>query len=226
MIKPYYDEDGITIYNCDCREVLGQLEPVDLVLTDPPYGIQLSGKRPAKMQKHQGSSYTFGEDSPEYVDSLVVPVVASLIKSARRVVLTPGIRCLFKYPEPTTVWALHWPNGAGVGRWSVFTCWQPVLCYGESPKRKGSIPDTFTTTEQAQANGHPCPKPIALWKRLLAAASNTGDVVLDPFMGSGTTLRAAKDLGLRAIGIEIEEKYCAIAVERLRQQVLFTTEAA
>jgi site-specific DNA-methyltransferase (adenine-specific) len=71
-----------------------------------------------------------------------------------------------------------------------------------------------------QAEDHPTPKPEALVKHFLNLHSQPGDIILDPFMGAGTTLRAAKDLGRKAIGIEICEKYCAIAVERLRQEVL------
>ena len=68
---------------------------------------------------------------------------------------------------------------------------------------------------------HPCPKPIEPWRLIMSRLSVAPtDTVLDPFMGSGTTLRAAKDLGRKAIGIEIEERYCAIAAERLRQGVL------
>lgn len=71
-----------------------------------------------------------------------------------------------------------------------------------------------------EVDGHPCPFPIELPKRCILATTDPGDVVLDPFMGSGTTLRAAKDLGRRAIGIEIEERYCEIAAKRLAQEVL------
>ena len=71
-----------------------------------------------------------------------------------------------------------------------------------------------------RAQVHPTQKPVPLFKRLISASSRSGETVLDPFMGSGTTLRAAKDLGRKAIGIEIEEQYCEIAVERLRQEVL------
>lgn len=74
----------------------------------------------------------------------------------------------------------------------------------------------------AGENGHPCPKPLSVALMLVDNVSSPGETIIDPFMGSGTTLRAAKDLGRRAIGIEIEEKYCEIAVNRLAQDVLFT----
>ena len=70
-----------------------------------------------------------------------------------------------------------------------------------------------------QAGCHRTQKPLSLVKQLAAAFTNQGDMILDPFMGSGTTLRAAKDLGRKAIGIEIEEKYCEIAAKRMAQEV-------
>jgi site-specific DNA-methyltransferase (adenine-specific) len=73
---------------------------------------------------------------------------------------------------------------------------------------------------QPEKNGHPCPKPLKAWRRLLNNISQPEQTVLDPFMGSGTTLRTAKDLGRKAIGIEIEERYCEIAAKRLAQDVL------
>jgi DNA modification methylase len=68
---------------------------------------------------------------------------------------------------------------------------------------------------------HPTQKPLALFSRAIRNSSAPGDLILDPFMGSGTTLRAAKDLGRRGIGIEIEEKYCEIAAKRMGQETLF-----
>jgi site-specific DNA-methyltransferase (adenine-specific) len=69
-------------------------------------------------------------------------------------------------------------------------------------------------------NGHPCPKPLRVMSWIVERTTRPSDVILDPFMGSGTTLRAAKDSGRSAIGIEIEERYCEMAVERLGQGVL------
>jgi len=124
---PYYEEQGITIYHGDCREILPTLEPVDLVLTDPPYGIF----------KKQDNGMMFGKRGMQAI--------------------------------------------------------------------------------------HPTQKPIALMHWCLSLADNP-QTILDPFMGSGTTLRAAKDLGRKAIGIEINEQYCEIAVNRLRQEVLLLTK--
>ena len=83
----------------------------------------------------------------------------------------------------------------------------------------------FWSNAQAMPD-HPCQKPEPLLRYLVNRASNRDQLILDPFMGSGTTLRAAKDLGRRAIGIEIEERYCEIAANRLRQEVLFPAESA
>ena len=211
-LKPYYSEDGVTIFNADCRDWLmcaPSCYSVDLVLTDPPYGI--------------GVEYGKFSDTPEHVAALVSEAVPIFTRKAKRVLLTCGTRQIGLYPAPD--WILCWLNRAGAYRnpWG-FTCWQPILAYGSDPyleNRMGSRPDVIEHSESAAENGHPCPKPLGFWKRLLLRGSvKETDIVLDPMMGSGTTLRAAKDLGRRAIGIEIEEKYCEIAAKRLSQKVL------
>jgi site-specific DNA-methyltransferase (adenine-specific) len=79
------------------------------------------------------------------------------------------------------------------------------------------LPNAINATEHA---GHPCEFPDTIPRRCIAATTDVGDLVLDPFMGSGSTLRAAKDLGRKSVGIEIEERYCEIAAKRLAQEVL------
>jgi site-specific DNA-methyltransferase (adenine-specific) len=81
-------------------------------------------------------------------------------------------------------------------------------------------------TESAPKIGHPCPKPEGAWRWLAAKVCDDGETVLDPFMGSGTTLLAAMSLGRRAIGIEIEERYCEIAARRLEEPPLLAAVTA
>jgi site-specific DNA-methyltransferase (adenine-specific) len=222
-MKPYYEEAGITIYHGDCREILPALPKVDLVLTDPPYGIGFSGKK-TKHTDGESGGYLGIDDTPEYVSSVVVPVIQTCLSMSDRLIVTPGSRNCWKYPEPVSMGVLFYPSGAGLGRWG-FVCSQPILYYGKCPylaAGMGHRPDSLSTTGNCGVSEHPCEKPLGTMKWLLAKGSfKSDDLILDPFMGSGTTLVAAKDTGRRAIGIEIEERYCEIAVNRLRQGVLW-----
>lgn len=207
-MKPYYEQDGITIYHGDCRDVLSDVGSVDCVLTDPPYGV--------------GVAYGQFDDTMENVAQLVGEVVPRLIGAARTVALTCSTRQIHLYPA--TTWVLCWLNRAGSypNPWG-FTCWQPILVYGPDPylaRCLGSRADVIEHSETAEKNGHPVPKPEGFWKKLLVRVAQPTDVVLDPFMGGGTTLRVAKDMNMRAIGIDIDERYCEIAAERLSQSVL------
>ena len=96
--------------------------------------------------------------------------------------------------------------------------WEPILAYGFKGNTFGV--DGVTVNITPQAIDHPCPKPLKLFTWLIGQVGGVGDTILDPFMGSGTTLRAAKDLGRKAIGIEIEERYCEIAAQRMSQSVM------
>lgn len=219
---PYYQDTSVIIYHGDCREVLPLLGPFDVCVTDPPYGVKFSGKA-TKHTAGGSGGYEGMDDTPEYVQNVAVPVVADLVASGVRVVLTPGSRNMWLYPRPDAIGAIFYPSGAGLGRWG-FTCHQPIYYYGADPYLSagmGHRPDSFSTTAPAEECGHPCPKPMQTMLWLVRKASLPGETVLDPFAGSGTTLRAAKDLGRRAIGIEIEERYCEIAAKRCAQETLF-----
>ncbi len=207
-MKPYYQDSAVTIYHGDCREILPMMDPVDLVLTDLPYG-----------NKEEYASY---DDSSVNLDSLIADVFPHFQRLGKVTLLTPGVANIHRYPAPR--WILSWvcPAGIGSGTWG-FSCWQPILAYGPDPSLEngmGRRPDTLIRQEAGSADGHPCAKPIGVWKWVLNRGCLEGATVLDPFMGSGTTLRAAKDLGRRAIGIEIEERYCEIAARRMQQEVL------
>jgi site-specific DNA-methyltransferase (adenine-specific) len=214
-IKPYYSHNGIVILHGDCREILPGLPKVDAVITDPPYGVSFEGKN-TKHTRRIDEGYTVSDSD------IGVDVVRLALAFAARGLVFPGIRLMFKYPEPDDIGAVYCPSGAGIGRWG-FTCFHPVLFYGKRPGA-GCYPAGIESFDTAEKNGHPCPKPLRWMKWAVGLASMEGETILDPFMGSGTTLVAAKNLGRKAIGIEIEERYCEIAAKRLSQEVFNFSE--
>lgn len=211
-MKPYYDEDGITIYHGDARElVLAADTYADVLVTDPPYGVDFTGK----VTKH--TTGVAGYDTNDDAD--VGPeVVGMALERVQRAGVFTGIRRMFDYPRPRDVCCVYCPSGAGRGPWG-FTCFNPVLFYG-SRIGPGMRPTSIHSFALADDVDHPCPKPLAWMTWLVSMVSKPGETIIDPFAGSGTTLRAARDLGRRAIGIELSERYCEIAAKRLAQGVL------
>jgi site-specific DNA-methyltransferase (adenine-specific) len=206
-IRPYYEHAGITIYHGDCRDVLPLLPKVDLVLTDPPYGV--------------GFQYASHDDSLESWRRLMQMVVVWTRAGGASMLITPScqiqqLEWIYRTIPPD--WLICWYKGSpGTAAFVGFNDWEPLLVYG---KPKGlQMHDYFYAQPDPFTNGHPCPKPERWATWLIGRASQTLGIILDPFMGSGTTLVAAKQLGRRAIGIEIEERYCEIAAKRLSQEV-------
>ena len=183
-------------------------EKVDLCLTDPPYGLGDTVSNKNNYDRH--------EDSRANLVALIAGFVPLAKKYCVRMVITPGVKNLFLYSEPS--WTMAWftPAGAGRGPWG-FCCWQPIICYGKDPRLasgEGSHPDSLVHTESSDKSIHPCPKPIKFWAWILERASVKGGDVFDPFLGSGTTLIAAEQLGRKCYGIEISPAYCDVIVER------------
>ena len=205
--------EGVTLYLGDCREILPTLGKVDAVVTDPPYGVSLGEGKLNNNRTRAG--YGSFEDTPESIEQIIVPIIDECRTIASRVVFTPGVRNLFKYAQPDHIGSIYYPAGAGCNAWG-FSCWQPIIYYGKDPfGGKGSRPDSFESTEAAEKNGHPCPKPIGQMLKMVERATVRGETILDPFMGSGTTGVAAVKLGRKFIGIEIEPKYFDIACKRI-----------
>ena len=219
-VAPYYERGGITIYHADARDVIDMLPDGLVLLTDPVYGINGGKGGDAKDYRKGGYQMDGWADTEEYVQSVCVPVVQALLAKCVRAAVTPGIRCLNFYPRPVDMGCLWTPAACTHGPWG-FTTMQPILYYGKDFRAgKGALPSGRAVTEASEKNGHPCPKPLSAWTWLMDKVSQQEETILDPFMGSGTTLRAAKDLNRKAIGIEISERYCEIAARRLAQDVL------
>jgi hypothetical protein len=148
-------------------------------------------------------------------------VIPEISRVCKRVLITCGVANIGLYPNPD--WILLWVSSAGIGsgKWG-FCCWQPILAYGKDPyleNNMGRRPDVIFSNEKAPITDHPCPKPIKLWKSLLLRGSvKESDIILDPFMGSGTTALVAKQLGRDYIGIELNEAYIKLAEERLSRE--------
>jgi site-specific DNA-methyltransferase (adenine-specific) len=214
-VKPYYEHGGITIYHGDCREVLPTLPDasVDLVLTDPPYGI---GK----------AEWDFD----------IWPLLTDAANECARILKDSGICFWFgaiselpRLIEATSAipyrWTFIWyaPNNMQHGNIG-FAKYTPalVLARGKAWRDMQDLRSVPIPCRSIDKMLHPTVKPLALIHYLAEKGCKEGETILDPFMGSGTTLRAAKDLGRKAIGIEIEERYCEIAAKRLQQEVLLS----
>jgi len=201
-LKPYYDEDGVTIYHGDCVDVHPNSADVDLVLTDPPYGINYT---PGPYWNRVG---IVGDDAP--FDP------SYLLTRYRRLVLFG---------------ANHFPRHLPPGGWIVWDKRDEV-----SRRLPGSDGEMAWTnlhprvhiikhlwmphTMRNEPILHPTQKPASLMRVILEEWSAPGELIYDPYMGSGPVAQACRELGRRYIGVEIVEEYCEIAVQRLAQGVL------
>ena len=212
-MKPYYEHAGITIYHGDCREILPTLPKCDLLLTDPPYGMNWNtdstrfggGRNPSKKGRGVNRARVHGDDAP------FDPTF--LLEKSPRVILW-GFNHFPQYLSQGTalVWLKRHDDAFQSFLSDAEIAWMNSGC-GIYCRR--DLSNQAITNERV----HPTQKPVGLMQWCIGFVDNA-QTVLDPFMGSGTTLVAAKNLGRKAIGIEIEEKYCEIAAKRLAQEVL------
>ena len=197
-MKPYYQDEWVTIYHGDCREILPQLPKVDLVLTDPPYGITKA-------------------------EWDVVPS-------------TETFERLFNISERQIIFGGHFMDLPSKDGWIIWNK-MPFLKNGNQAEliwtsflKKNIIidfryagnvvGDTKRPNYKREKTVFTSEKPFEFVTLLIDKYSNKNDLILDPFLGSGTTAKAAKALNRKCIGIEIEEKYCEIAAKRCSQSVM------
>lgn len=222
-MTPYYNHAGITIYHGDCREVLPAVPGgAHLMLTDPPYGLGLGTDNVQTQDaSHLGKkSYLSYQDSYENFVAEIVPRLNLCIDATPRAAVFTGPH-IHEQRKPNAIGGVWFPCAIGRTAWGSKN-FLPVLLYGIPPNAGQHRPTVFyqANIEPRLCDDHPCVKPLNWMKWLVALGSSEGETICDPFMGSGTSLRAAKDLGRKAVGIEIEEKYCEIAARRLSQEVL------
>ena len=205
-VEPYYQEDAGIIYCGDCLEIMARLKggSFDAVITDPPYGV--------------GYKYT-----DVYIDTVEnwKYLIDNFIPEAKRVSNVVITNCstkqLWQYPQADGLLCWAHPGSPRLNTLGGFSEWEPILVYGKRRIYNDFKYLPYCSNMSYDASPHPCPKPVNLLKWLVSVGVDFGGIVLDPFLGSGTTAVAAKELGRRYIGIEIEEKYCEIAVRRLKQ---------
>ena len=230
-MRPYFEDESVTIYHGDCRELLPMMPKVDLVLTDPPWGIgyDVAGRQDAKFRQANGTTKNskhiapqdFGVFSWDKERFEPAPLLALKTKS-----IIWGAQC-FASRLPDFVTWLCWIKVNGdyslLRQADMDLAW--TNCIGRSRVFNHLWMGGARDSESGIPNYHPTQKPLALMRWCLGLVKDV-QTVIDPYMGSGTTLRAAKDTGIKAIGIEIEERYCEIAARRMAQEVLSFESAA
>lgn len=219
VCKPYYEDGkGIVIYCGDCREVIPELDlsSFDLALMDPPYGIQHSSGHGASWQNTEIQ----GDDSTALRDWAVhaLTPLPMYVFGTWKVIKPAGTRQ-----------TLIWDKGPAFGMGDLSFPWKPsfeeiyVLGNGFRGKRdEGVIRGHLVVSWESKGRRHPHEKPVSLMKYLIGKTD--ARKILDPFMGTGPVLRAAKDMGLKAVGIEIEERYAELSAKRLAQEVFQFSE--
>ncbi len=213
-MKVYYQDEWVQIYLGDCRDILPQLPKVDLVLTDPPYGIDIASKdRVGGSVLANNTQHLISDWDSKPIDGFVMGCV---IQQGKQAMIFGGN--YYTLP-PSPCW-LVW-NKRGDYPSNNFADCELIWTSMDKPSRiykylwQGMLQQDMKNKEK---HYHPTQKPVSLMKWCILQADEP-QTILDPFMGSGSTLVACKSLNRRCIGIEIEEKYCEIAAKRCSQGV-------
>lgn len=246
-MKPYYQDDAVTIYHGDCRDVLDGVTGIDCTVTSPPYNQMANmgdrgGMHGGGKWTRNNTEHAYADDMPETDYQVWLSEVAWSVLTATR----PGGSMFFNHKvryrdgvpiHPLDIvrrfdgWRVReeiiWHTGAVAFNARMFTpCDERIywMVTGEDAHKWNQVGASYLNVWRmvppSEIDGHPCPYPITLPTRCISATTDPGDLVFDPFMGTGTTLRAAKDLNRIAIGCDISEAYCEIAAKRMAQGVL------
>lgn len=217
FIEPFYEEDGVTIYNADCRDVLPFLKTCDLLLTDPPYGIAWNTNY-SRFSNSMSSAPRVDHAAIRNDDSNAMMRLALEIDVPKIVWGAHLSPWLIQHRGSWLVWDKRFENGSAMLADAELAYWSKgagVYIYKHT--WQGMIGDK---SGRPMKRLHPNEKPVGLLRWCVSLVPDAL-TVLDPFMGSGSSLVAAKLEGRQAIGIEVEKHFCETAVKRLRQKVLF-----
>ncbi len=228
-MKPYYEDENATLYLADSREVLSSLEPADLLVTDPPYGVEFQSNR-----RVDQFELIVEDDDPLGVTTLVGEVIARNLKRYRHAYVFgpldfgPLVEAGIVQEPVALIWdkamlgmgnlQIPWASQHEDIQFMVAVKSKANVAKGEgrltARLRRGNIL-RHQRPHAAGVSRHPTEKPVALLRELIEASSCVGETVLDPFAGSGSTLVAAALEGRKSVGIEVVEKYAETAAARL-----------
>jgi hypothetical protein len=224
---PYYHdrEANILLYQGDMFDIAKRLIadeafPKEVItITDPPYNVGMD----------YGAEYNDSKAEAEYLEWTenwfnLVP---------RPLLVTPGMLNLpmwcqmVGWPDYILPWVK--PNQSSPSKLGGFNAWEAILLYGKLPRKLGHDCFVMSIAQQPEVQDrhgkkHPCPKYLPFWIKFVGNVWKAPYVLFDPFAGSGTTLLAAKRLGIPAIGIELFPNYCELIVDRLQQEVMVLPE--
>lgn len=221
MITPYYDHDGITLYHGDCMDILPQLDKADHIITDPPYDAKTHKGAKAAERPNQ-RDIDFDPIDPH----VITPMLLAHVK--RWCLCFCSMEMLGAYQAAAGASYIrggfyHRLNGS-----PQFTGDRPAMAGegiailhppGKKRWNRHGLPAYWQGTRVQYAN-HPTTKPLSLMMALINDFTDPGDLIFDPFAGSGTTFEACKKLRRKCVGIEISKKYCDVIVRRLKQEML------
>jgi len=248
-MKPYYQDDYCTIYHGDCREILPSLPKADLVLTSPPYNMRtrISKGKYIEREKtdHFSKKYSEFHDAMPIADYYEFhgKIIETLLRTSPIVfiniqIVTGSKEAWFRLMGRYSLYIkdiIVWDKGEGqpaMHRSVINRSYELILvlesnasagrAFTKSYFKRGEMADVWRIGRggNGDSDGHAALFPETLASKVIVNWTKIGDTVLDPFCGTGTTLRAAKDHQRKAIGIEICEAYCEIAAKRMQQEVL------
>ena len=209
-VKPYFETENGKLYHGDCMDILPHIEPVDLVLTDPPYGINIGGQKTIGSNKKafckEYGKHTWDKEIPSNIAFELM-----FIKSKHQIIF--GGNYFVEYLKNSPCWIV-WDKQTSGNFADCELAWTNF----KTAVRKFEYLWNGMIKLKKEKRYHPTQKPVGLFTQILLKYSEKNQTVLDPFLGSGTTALACEELNRKWIGIEISEKYCEIAAKRIENE--------